>query len=186
MGRSNRIVLYIIVVLVIAGSTLAYNFFVGFPKTFEGKRVRQVKVWSHESHFQPEIIYYAYTGPDGKDIKHGSFRRFDNGHLVQEATYRHGKVDGPIIYWNLFGEKTEEVYYRDGSPYGWAYFTHGKLLSMRQEVTEQGRTVAVKTFDHNRYTLQFNCGELIDATIDPASGLVSPVLNPTQHACAQP
>jgi hypothetical protein len=185
MCRANRVLLSGIVVAAIAGGTAAYNFFVGFPRTFEGRRVHRVSKWSPEGHFQPELIYYAYIGADGKEVRHGDFRRFDNGHLVQEATYRHGQVDGPITYWNLFGDKTEEIYYHQGKPYGWAYFANGKLLSMRQEVTQEGRTVAVKTFEHDRYALQFNCGELISISIDPVSGRISPVPDATEHACAQ-
>jgi hypothetical protein len=186
MWRVNKIVLSSIVVLIIAGSTVAYSFFIGFPRNFEGKRVHRVTTWSPENHLQPELIYYAYTGPSGKEVRHGSFQRFDNGHLVQQATYRNGHVDGPITYWNLFGDKTQEIHYHQGTPYGWANFANGKLLSMRQEVMQQGRTVAVKTFDHDRYALEFKCGELINAAIDPASGQLSSIPNATQRACVQP
>jgi hypothetical protein len=186
MCRANKVVLSAIVVLAIAGGTAAYNFFVGFPRIFEGRRVHRVTSWSVENHFQPELIYYAYPGPSGKEVRHGTFQRFESGHRVQQATYRHGRIDGPITYWNLFGEKTEEVYYRDGVPYGWAYFANGKLLKMQQEIFQQDHPVAVKTFNAGRYALQFNCGELISVSIDPVSGQTSSIPNPTERACAQP
>jgi antitoxin component YwqK of YwqJK toxin-antitoxin module len=172
--------------LILAGGAAAYNFFIGFPRTFEGKRVHRVTVWAQGSHLHPEMTYYAYTGAGGNEVRHGAFQRFDNGHLVQEETYRNGKLDGVITYRNLFDEKTQEVYYRDGTPYGWAFYKQGKLINMRQEVMQDGRTVAVKIFDHDRYSLQFKCGELINASIDPASGEISSLANATHHACVGP
>jgi hypothetical protein len=185
MSRTKKVLLIGLLLIVAAGAA-AYNFFVGFPRTFDGKRVHRVTVWSQESHLRPEITYYAYTGPGGNEVRHGAFQRFDNGHLVQEETYRDGKLDGVISYWNLFGEKTQEVYYRAGAPYGWAFYKQSKLINMRQEVMQDGRTVAVKIFNQNRYSLQFKCGELINASIDPASGQLSSIPNATQRACVQP
>src|SRR5947209_19402214 len=186
MYRVKRIVLSGIAVLAIAGSAVAYDFFIGFPKTFAGRRVHRVTAWSPDSHFQPELTYYAYTGADGKEVRHGNFRRFESGHLVQETTYRNGNIDGPIVYWNLFGDKTQEIYYHQGTPYGWAQFANGKLRSMRQEITQDGRTVAVKTFEYDHYALQFKCGELINISIDPVSGQLSSIPDATERACVQP
>jgi hypothetical protein len=186
MSRIKKVLLGCVALLVLAGGAVAYNFFVGFPRMFEGRRVHRVTVWSQESRFRPERMYYAYTGSDGSEVRHGTFQRFENGDLVQEVTYRNGKVDGPMTYWNLLGEKTQEIYYREGTPYGWANFAQGKLVSMRQEVMQNGRTIAVKIFDHGRYSLLFKCGELINAAIDPTSGQLSSLANASRHACVEP
>jgi hypothetical protein len=187
MSRAKTILLfYLMPCLAIAAAAAAYGFFFGFPKKFEGRWVHRVTVWSEERRFQYERIYYAYTGPEGNEVKHGTFERYDNGRLVQQATYRNGKLDGPIVFWTLLGGKTQEIYYRDGTPYGWANFIEGKLLKMRQEVGQDGRTVAVKTFEGGRYSLQFKCGELINASIDPASGQISSIANATQRVMCGP
>jgi hypothetical protein len=185
MSRTKKALLLCLALLILASGAAAYSFFIGFPRTFEGRRVHRVTVWSKENLFRPELLYYAYTA-DGKETKHGIFQRYESGQLVQQATYRNGKVDGPIIYWNLFGEKTQEIYYHEGVPYGWANFRQGKLMDMRQEIMQDGRSVAVRTFDHDRYSLQFKCGELINAVIDPNSGQVSSVPNATRRACIEP
>jgi len=186
MSRIQKALLLCTVLLIVAGAAASYNFFIGFPTKFEGRWVHRVTVWSPESRLRPERIYFAYTGADGNEIRHGTFQRFDNGRLVQQTTYRNGKLDGPITYWNVFGEKTQEVYYRDGTPFGVANFAQGKLVNLRQEVFENGRGVAIKTFDHDRYSLQFKCGELVDVSIDPNSGQLSPIPNAAHHACVEP
>lgn len=184
MGRARKLLLFFILpCVVIAAGAAAYEFFVGFPRTFAGRRVHRVTVWAEGSHFQRERVYYAYKGPDGKELKHGSFQRFDDGRLVQQATYRDGKLDGAIAFWNLLGDKTQEIYYRAGTPYGWANYAQGKLINMRQEIAEDGRTVAVKTFENNRYSLEFNCGELINAAIDPVSGQISSIAHAERRVC---
>jgi hypothetical protein len=186
MSRAKKALLLCVALLVLAGGAAAYSFFIGFPRTFEGRLVHRVTVWSTESHFRPARIYYAYTDSNGSEIRHGSFQRFESGQLIQQATYRNGKMDGPITYWNLFGEKTQEVYYREGAPYGWANYKQGKLISLRETVFQDGRPVAIKAFDHDRYSLQFRCGELINAVIDPNSGQLSSIPNATRHACVGP
>lgn len=184
MGLARKLLLLIVLpCLVIAGAASAYEFFVGFPRTIAGRRVHRVTVWTEGRHFQKERVYYFYRGPDGKELRHGPFKRFDNGRMVQQATYRDGQIDGSIVYWNVLGEKTQEVYYHAGTPYGWATFAQDKLLNMRQEVAEDGRTVAVKSFENGRYALEFNCGELINAVIDPVSGQISTVTNATRRIC---
>lgn len=185
MSRRVKFLVLILLGLAILSGGAAYQFFVGFPTRFEGRRVHRVTVWTEGTHFDRDRVYYAYNASDGKEVKHGQFQRFENGHLVLQATYRDGKVDGAIVYWDMLGHKTQEVYYHSGTPYGWANFAQGKLLKMRQEVMQDGRTVAIETFDNDRYALEFNCGELINAAIDPTSGQISSVANP-QRACAQP
>ncbi|MGC2697338.1 MAG: hypothetical protein WA738_16250 [Candidatus Angelobacter sp.] len=187
MGRAAKLALFVILpCLVIAVGAAAYQFFIGFPRTFAGRGVHRVTIWAEGKHFQAERVYYAYNGPDGKELRHGPFQRFDDGRLVQQAMYRDGKIDGAIVYWNVLGDKTQEVYYRAGTPYGWANFAKGKLFNMRQEVEEDGRSVAIKTFDNGRYLLEFNCGELINAAIDPVTGRISSIANPTRRICTQP
>ncbi|HKD81136.1 MAG TPA: hypothetical protein VKH81_15680 [Candidatus Angelobacter sp.] len=186
MSRLAKFLLLILLGLVITSGGAAYQFLVGFPTTFEGRRVHRVTVWTGGSGFQRDRVYYAYNASDGKEVKHGPFQRYENGHLVLQAMYRDGKVDGAIVYWDVLGHKTQEVYYHTGTPYGWANFAQGKLLKMRQEVMQDGRTVAIKTFDNDRYALEFNCGELINAAIDPSSGQMSSIANASRRACAQP
>src|SRR5262249_40234795 len=122
MSRTQKALLLCAALLVLAGGAAAYNFFVGFPRTFEGRRVHRVTVWSKEDSFRPELLYYAYTAAQGNEVKHGTFQRFESGKLVEQTAYRNGKVDGSLTYWNLFGDKTQEVYYHDGTPYGLANF----------------------------------------------------------------
>jgi hypothetical protein len=185
MSRAKKAMLLCVALLLLVSGAAAYSFFIGFPRTFEGKRVHRVTVWSKENLFRPELLYYAYTD-DGREVRHGIFQRFVSGQLVHQETYRYGKIDGPITYWNLFGEKTQEIYYHEGVPYGWANYKQGKLISMRQEIMQDGRGVAVKIFDHDHYSLQFKCGELINAVIDPNSGQLSSIPNATRHACVEP
>jgi hypothetical protein len=185
-SRTAKFFLVLFICLAIIAGGAAYQFFVGFPTIFEGRLVHRVTVRVDGDLLERDRVYYAYSGADGKEVKHGLFRRYDNGHLVLETTYRDGKVDGPIVYWDLLGNKTQEVYYHGGTPYGWAFFAQGKLLKMRQEVSQNGHTVAMKTFDNDRYALEFNCGELVNAAIDPTTGLISPIANASQRACAKP
>lgn len=186
MSRAAKVLLLVLLGLVITLGGATYQFLIGFPTTFEGRRVHRVTVWTAGAHFQRDRVYYAYNGPDGKEVKHGPFERFEGGHLVLEATYRDGKVDGAILYWDMLGHKTQEIYYHAGTPYGWANFTQGKLLKMRQEVMQDGRSVAIKTFDNDRYALEFNCGELINAAINPTSGQIFSIANAGRRTCAQP
>ncbi|HZI55211.1 MAG TPA: hypothetical protein VFF39_00480 [Verrucomicrobiae bacterium] len=186
MNRVRKIQISIVLACgLMAGAAVAYEFFVGFPKKFEGRFVHRVTVWDPNHALQRERMYYAYTGADGKEQKHGVFQNFQDGVLVQQAIYRDGKLDGTVTYWNLLGAKTQELYYRAGTPYGWAYFTGDKLLSLHQEIMQEGRTVGVKNFSDNRYWLEFKCGELMNVAIDPGSGQTSPVANPSRHECQQ-
>lgn len=187
MNRARKIQVWIVLACsLIAVATVAYEFFVGFPRRFEGRFVHRVTVWTPDHRFQRERVYYAYTAADGKEIKHGAFETFQEGRLVQQATYRNGKLDGAVTFWNLLGAKTQELYYRAGAPYGWANFADGKLLSMHQEIMQDGRTVGVKNFLDNRYSLEFRCGELMNVAIDPVSGQISPVSNASRRQCTNP
>jgi hypothetical protein len=186
MAPRGKAVLLLLLCIAIVTVGAAYQFFIGFPTTFEGRWVHRVTGWSESSRFEREKVYYAYKDATGNEVKHGPFQRFEEGHLVQQALYRDGKVDGAIVYWNLLGAKTEEVYYHNGTPYGTAFFAQGKLFKLIQQVTQNGRAVGVKTFDNDRYALEFNCGELINAVIDPISGEISPIANASHRACAKP
>lgn len=185
MNRSRKIqILIVLGCCLIAVATVAYEFFIGFPRKFEGRFVHRVTIWTPGHSFERERMYYAYTTADGRELKHGIFENFQDGRLVQQATYRDGKLDGVMTFWNLLGAKTEELYYHAGTPYGWANFANGKLVSMHQEIMQDGRTVGVKNFFDNRYALEFRCGELMNVAIDPVSGEVSPVANSTRRVCA--
>ncbi len=155
MSRIKKVLLfYVVPCLAGFGCAAAYEFFIGYPRIVEGRRVYRITVWSAANRFQRERVYYTYYAPDGKEVRHGTFQRFEDGHLAQQATYRND--------------------------------AHGKLVSMRQEITQDGRNVAVKTFGNDHYALEFKCGELINAAINPTSGEISSIANPSQRACAQP
>ena len=184
MNRARKIQIFVVLAFSLLAVAVAYEFFIGFPRRFDGRFVRRVTVWVPGHGFERERMYYAYTAADGKEIKHGVFENYQDGQLVQRATYRDGKLDRVIIYWNLLGAKTQELYYRAGTPYGWANFANGKLLSMHQEIMQDGRTVGVKNFADNRYSLEFRCGELMNVVIDPVSGQISPVANASRRECS--
>jgi len=167
-------------------AVVAYEFFVGFPKKVEGRFVHRVTVWAPGHRLEHERIYYAYTDADGREVKHGIFENFQDGRLAQQANYRNGKLDGTITYWNVLGAKTQELYYRADTPYGWADFANGKLFSMHREIMQDSRTVGVESFDNNRYSLEFRCGELMNVAIDPVSGQMSPVANASRRECSNP
>lgn len=184
MNRDRKVqILIVLGCSLVAVATVAYEFFIGFPRKFEGRFVHRVTVWAADHPFQRERMYYAYTGADGKEAKHGVFENFQGGALVQEASYRDGKLDGTLTFWNLLGAKTQELYYRAGTPYGWANYANGKLVSMHQEVMQDGRTVAVKNFSDSHYWLEFRCGELMNVAIDPVSGQTSAVANAQRREC---
>jgi hypothetical protein len=185
MSNARKVLIFIVLpCAVLAGATVAYELWIGFPRTFEGRRVHRVTVWAADHALQRERMYYAYTSADGKEVKHGTFENFQDGKLVQRATYRDGKLDGSITFWNLLGEKTQELDYRAGTPYGWANYAQGRLISMHQEIMQDGRTVAVKNFSDHHYWLEFRCGELMNVAIDPASGETTKVANAGRRECS--
>lgn len=187
MTRARKIqILIVLTCSLIAVAVVAYEFFVGFPRKFGGRFVHRVTVWAPGHHLERERIYFAYTDQHGVEIKHGTFENFQDGHLVQRAIYHDGKLDGTITYWNMLGAKTQELYYRADTPYGWANFANGKLFSMHREIMQDGRTVGVENFIDNRYSLEFRCGELMNVSIDPVSGQVSPVANASRRECSNP
>src|SRR5579859_2537200 len=161
MNRARRVqILIVLACSLIPLAAVAYEFFVGFPRKFDGRLVHRVTVWLPDHRLERDRMYYAYTDANGEEIKHGAFKNFQDGRLVQQAIYRDGKLDGTITYWNMLGAKTQELYYRAGTPYGWANFANGKLFSMHREIMQDGRTVGVEDFIDNRYSLEFHCGEL--------------------------
>jgi hypothetical protein len=187
MSNARKVLIFIVLpCAVLAVATVAYEFFIGFPRKFEGRFVHRVTVWAPDHALQRERMYLAYTGTDGKEVKHGMFENFQDGQLTQQATYRDGKLDGAITFWNLLGEKTQELYYRAGTPYGWANFAQGKLVSLHREMMQDGRTVAVENFSDNRYWLEFRCGELMNVSIVPVSGETRAVANAGRRECPKP
>ena len=186
MTSSRRFVLlYLLPLLAIAAVTSFYGYFIGFPRTIDGRRVHRVTVRSQHDWFQPVLVYYAYN-TSGKDIKHGPFQRYEEGALMQTAWFKDGRLEGTQTYFNALGDKMQELYYHDDRPYGWANFSQGKLLSMRKDIFEHQRAVAVESYGNGQYSLQFRCGELIDLQIDAISGQLSPVANPGKRACVEP
>jgi hypothetical protein len=186
MNRARKIQIFIVLVCSLIAVAVAYEFFVGFPRRFEGRFVHRVTVWPPDHRFERERMYYAYSDADGREIKHGIFENFQDGRLVQQATYRYGKLDGTITYWNLLGAKTQEIYYRAGAPFGWANFANDKLLAMHKEIKQEDRTVGVEDFYNGHYSLEFHCGELMNAAIDPVSGQISAVANARRRECSNP
>lgn len=186
MIRARKILLfYLLPCSFLTVAIIGYEYRVGFPRTIAGRRVHRVTLWGQDDYFQRKRMYYAYTGADGKEAKHGPFQNFDHGHLIQSADYRDGKLNGTVAFLNLFGDKTQEVYYVSGAPHGWANFMSGKLFTMRQDVLQDGRVVAAKSFASGHYSLEFNCGELINAAIDPVSGQVTPIPDASKRACPE-
>ncbi|MCU1220877.1 MAG: hypothetical protein JWN42_2074 [Candidatus Angelobacter sp.] len=186
MNRARKTqILILVACLLLAVAIVAYEFFLGFPRRFEGRFVHRVTVWATDHRFERELVYYAYTS-GGKEIKHGVLVNFQTGKKVQEAAYRDGKLDGTITYWNLLGAKTQELYYRAGTPYGWANFNNDKLLAMHKEITQEGRAVGVENFNNGHYSLEFRCGELMNVAIDPMSGQMSSVANASRRQCGNP
>ena len=187
MNRARRIQIFVILACsLIALAAVTYELLIGFPRRVDGRFVYRVTVWAPGHRLERERMYYAYTDAHGAEAKHGVFENFQDGRLVQRANYRDGKLHGAITYWNMLGAKTQELYYRAGTPYGWANFANGKLLSMRQEIMQDGRTVYIKNFSDNRYSLEFRCGELMNVAIDPVSGQMSPVANASRRECSNP
>ena len=187
MNRARKTQIAIVLACsLIAIVAVAYEFLIGFPKRVEGRFVNRVTVWTPGHRLERERMYYAYTDADGQEVKHGTFENFQDGQLVQQANYRNGKLDGTITYWNVLGAKTQELYYRAGTPYGWANFANGKLWSMRREIVQDGRTVGVENFSNNHYSMEFRCGELMNLSIDPVSGQMSPVGNASRLECSNP
>ena len=185
MNRVRRIQIVVILACsLIALATVAYELLIGFPRRVDGRFVHRVTVWSPEHRLERERMYYAYTDAHGVEVKHGAFENFQDGRLEYRANYRDGKLDGTITYWNMLGAKTQELYYRADTPYGWANFANSKLLSMRQEIMQDDRTVGVENFIDNRYSLEFRCGELMNVAIDPVSGQMSPVANAKRRECS--
>lgn len=173
---------YVLPLAVIATAGVGYARFVGFPRTIEGRRVHRVTVRDPHDWFKPLLIYYAYNA-SGKELKHGPFQRYEDGNLIQTAYFKDGRLDGTETYFNALGDKVQELYYHNDRPYGWANFSRGKVLTLRKDIFEQQRPVAVEIYRNGQYSLEFHCGELMDQQIDPTSGQLSPITNPTRRSC---
>jgi hypothetical protein len=185
MKPAHRILLlYVAPVIALAAAAAAYGYFVGFPKTINGRRVHRI-THRETGDAQATVVYYAYNAA-GKEMRHGPFQRFEHGIMTQSAFYNEGKLDGTQVFFDMLGEKTEEVYYHNGQPYGWANFMQGKLYKMRKQIFQQERPVAVEALFNGKYYLQFSCGELINLQIDADSGELKPIPQPTKHACVEP
>jgi hypothetical protein len=176
---------YLLALAALAAIAVSYGYLIGFPRTIDGRRVHRVTQRNPRDWFQPVLIYYAYSA-SGREMKHGPFQRYEEGALIQTAYFKDGRLDGTQTYYNALGDKVQELYYRNDRPYGWANFSHGKLLTMRKDIFERQHAVAVKSFRNGQYSLEFRCGELIDLQIDPVSGQLSPIPNAGTLACTAP
>src|SRR5690349_16628552 len=77
MSNARKVLLFIVLpCAVLAVAAVAYEFFIGFPRKFEGRFVHRVTVWAADHALQRERMYLAYTGTDGKEVKHGMFENF--------------------------------------------------------------------------------------------------------------
>jgi hypothetical protein len=175
-------------VLLVTGG-LAYECAVGYPRTYEGKRVHRVTRWFHYHPsasvlYRRSMIYYAYTDQDGKETNHGPMQTFhENGRLAYLAYYKDGQLDGPVTWWNAFGDKTNEVFYHHGRSVGWAIYAGGNLSSMRQDIYAGDHPVAMKIYYNGRYLLNFYCGEAMNQSINPTTGETRPVSGQGQRVC---
>jgi len=190
MSRKIRLVIAgLAVTLVLAIGLAGYECLVGFPRSYDGKRVHRITKWFRYSPsasllWRRSIIYYAYKAPDGNEINQGPYQRFhENGRIAYNAYYRHGQLDGPVTWWNAFGDKTNEVFYHEGRSVGWAIYAGGNLSSMRQDMFEGNHAVAMKLYYNGRYMLNFYCGEAMDQAINPMTGEVRPALSQGQRVC---
>jgi antitoxin component YwqK of YwqJK toxin-antitoxin module len=187
MSAIGKVLLrYLLPCVVVASAAAGYEYFIGFPRMLDGHRVHRETQWEQDNILERDVVYYAYTAPNGAEIKHGPFQSFDHGALVHRIYYRDGRQDGTETFWTVLGAKTNEVYYRNGQPLGWATYAQGTVSGMRLQIFQDGRPVALKTFSDNHFALSFNCGELINEKINPSSGEISPIANATERACAKP
>jgi hypothetical protein len=176
---------YILPLIIIVSLAAGYEYFVGFPRKYDGKWVHRITKLNSENPFRREQIFYAYRAAGEKrEINHGPFLTYgDLGAVIFSATYRDGKIDGIAVWSNQFGEKSHEVFYHEGEPYGWARYANGKLNEMTEDIFENGRRVASKSFSAGKYALNFHCGELINAEIDPSSGQLTHIPGNGKRAC---
>ena len=185
-GLKKILFRFVLPLIIVVSAAVGYEYVLGLPRLWEGRRVHRVTHWAHDNFFERDVVYYAYSAPNGTEIKHGPFESFDHGALVHLIHYRDGKQEGTETFWTVLGTKTNEIYYRAGQPIGWAMYAQGKVSGMREQIFQDGRPVALKTFSDNHFVLTFNCGELINAQVDPASGEIGAIPNATARACAKP
>ena len=191
MSRKTAIIIggIAVTLLLLATSGLAYECVAGFPRSYEDKSVHRVTKWfryqpSLSLLYRRSIIYYVYTAPDGKEINHGPMEKFhENGRLAYLAYYRDGQLEGPVIWWNAFGDKTNEVFYHQGRSVGWAIYAGGNLSSMRQDIFAGDHPVAMKIYYNGRYLLNFYCGEAMNQSINPTTGEIRPLSGHGPRVC---
>src|SRR5262245_59875086 len=104
MSRKIGIIVGSIAVALLLTATggLAYECVIGFPRSYEAKRVHRVTRWfgyhpSRSLLFRRSIIYYVYYDQDGKEVSHGPMEKFhENGRLAYLAYYKDGQLEGPV------------------------------------------------------------------------------------------
>ena len=190
MSRKIRLIIAgIAVALLSVGGLAGYECMVGFPRTYDGKRVHRITKWFHYSPsvsllYRRSAIYYAYKGADGNEVDQGPYQRFhENGRIAYNGYYKDGQLEGPVTWWNSFGDKTNEVFYHQGRSVGWAIYAAGNLSSMRQDIFEGNHPVAMKIYYNGHYLLNFYCGEPMNQAINPATGEIRPALSQGLRIC---
>jgi hypothetical protein len=191
MSRKTAIIVggVALALVLLTTSGLTYECVIGFPTSYAGKRVHRVTKWFHYHPsvsvlYRRSMIYYAYTDRDGKETNHGPMQKFhENGRLAYLAYYKDGQLDGPVTWWNAFGDKTNEVFYHQGRSVGWAIYAGGNLSSMRQDIYAGDHPVAMKIYYNGRYLLNFYCGEAMNQSINPTTGETRPVSGQGQRVC---
>jgi hypothetical protein len=179
----------VVALLLAATSGLAYDCAIGFPSSYDGKRVHRVTRWfpyhpSRSLLCHRSISYFVYMNPDGKEVSHGPIEKFhENGRLAYLAYYKDGQLEGPVTWWNAFGDKTNAVFYYQGRSVGWAIYAAGNLSSMRQDIFASERPVAMKIYYNGRYLLNFYCGEAMNQSINPTTGEIRPASGQGPRVC---
>ena len=91
---------------------------------------------------QLKCEYFAYTGPDGREVRHGkSVLWYQSGGKYLESNYSHGELDGRCVVFSEDGKEQIVGWYRHGKPWqGEVQFGHeirkysgGKLLGSRTD-----------------------------------------------------
>jgi hypothetical protein len=80
-------------------------------------------------------------------------------------------------------ERVEEFYHA-GRQVGWAIYLDGRLHYWNEQILDDGRPVASKNFEGERWRLAFYCGETVSRAIDERTGELS-VLGGGVRACSR-
>lgn len=176
MGR-RRIPLLLAAALAVVVLT-GYEFLVGFPRFIDGRWVRRVTVWHAYSFtgipYQRGTVYYAYTAPDGAEVRHGLFRTLHgNGQVSDAGAYHHGKFHGTWTTWDHRGQKTNEEFWWEGQHRGWAIYESGRVQYYNEQLYEGEQLRASKRYEQGRWFLSVPVGVEPRFRIDADTGAVT-------------